>query len=145
MDCRATDFDESWMEAACHSVAQSRNLRQAITLAAAHLITLLELEIESNGWDQGWKAQLGNFCAEMPGSMEEPTDDDLAFAEWAWGTGEEIIRIYEKLNHLSDWELYSEVCLEGDAARDEVADKMRFGCECFGAALAYIHGWVTRN
>ena len=141
-------YSEEWMESVCGAVAKTQNLRQSITLAAALLTELLEIEIEREGWDPAWKDDLAAFCA-MVGrrSEEDPdgwTDEDRELDAWAWSCAEEVMDIYARLHELSDWDLYAESCLNVDMA-DEVHDKVDFVRWSYSLAVAYVHGYVTQN
>jgi hypothetical protein len=144
---QAAAYSEDWMQDVCAAVWRAPNLRQSITLAASLLEELLEYEIKSEGWDPDWRHNLCGFCAVLGEPTDERSDDwtdeDQELDEWVWATAGEVLELYSRLNELTDWEVYSEAC--SDVPRiDELGDRAAVARWAYSAALAYVHGYVTR-
>jgi hypothetical protein len=145
---RADAYTVEWIESVCSSVWKSLNLRHSITLAAALLTELLELEVDLKGWDQEWKDNLAAFCAMMSERLEDalderPHEDEVReLNEWAWSTAEEVLRIYGRMHAMSDWEIYAELCLH-EREGEEIYDKEDFARWIYSLSVAYVHGYVT--
>jgi len=145
MDQNVVPFDSVWIDAVCRNLGECENLRHAVTLAATHLTAMLEWGIDNNGWDPEWKAHLVGFCAQASATEASEAEDneDAEIAAAGWESSEDILRLYGKLNHLSDWEVYAQTCLRCGDAGDDFPDKMELGLGWLIFAVSFVHGAIT--